>query len=228
MESRGESVGGEAQVEEIDQGSRARVDGRLNRTWQPGKCGVCGHKDRIRIEVLRASGASLDALAAQFDVSRDSVSRHFINHVSDRRRAELIAGPAQVEGLAAQAANESRSLLDYLRITRSVLFNQFLNAAEAGDRNGVVMTAKQLLDSLREVGKLTGELRDLSGLTINNNTVNFIGSPEFSRLSDGLLGIARVHPDAKSDILKLLRALETAPAGAGPALIEGRALEVAQ
>jgi hypothetical protein len=156
------------------------------------------------------------------------ISRHFLNHVSDRRRAELIAGPAQVEGLAAQAADESRSLLDYLRITRSVLFNQFLNAAEAGDRNGVVMTAKQLLDSLREVGKLTGELRDLSGLTINNNTVNFIGSPEFSRLSDGLLSIARAHSEVKDDILRLLRGLETAPAGAGAALIEGKALEVAQ
>jgi hypothetical protein len=35
-----------------------------------------------------------------------------------------------------------------------------------------------------------------------------------------------VHPDAKTDILKLLRGLESAPAGAGPALIEGRALEV--
>lgn len=224
MESRGESVGDETDV----QGTRARVDGRLNRNWKPGQCGVCRHPERVRIEVLRAGGASIDALAGQFDVSRDSISRHFLNHVSDRRRAELIAGPAQVEGLAAQAADESRSLLDYLRITRSVLFNQFLNAAEAGDRNGVVMTAKQLLDSLREVGKLTGELRDLSGLTINNNTVNFIGSPEFSRLSNGLLGIARAHSEVKDDILRLLRGLETAPAGAGPSLIEGKALEVAQ
>ena len=90
------------------------------------------------------------------------------------------------------------------------------------------MTAKQLLDSLREVGKLTGELRDLSGLTINNNTVNFIGSPEFSRLSNGLLGIARAHSEVKDDILRLLRCLETAPAGAGPSSIEGKALEVAQ
>jgi len=83
--------------------------------------------------------------------------------VSDRRRAELTAGPARVEQLANAAADESRGLLDYLGITRTVLFNCFLNAAEAGDRNGVANVAGRLLESLRELARLTGELREVSG-----------------------------------------------------------------
>jgi hypothetical protein len=119
-----------------------------------------------------------------------------------------MVGPAKVEQLANAAAEESKSLLDYLGIARSVLFNQFLNAAEAGDRLGVVNVAGRLLESLREIGRLTGELRQLSGVTINNNTLNIVSSPQFLTLQEGLLTIARRHPEAKSDIVGLLRNLD--------------------
>jgi hypothetical protein len=172
---------------------------------------------------------SLRVLERQFSVSKDIISRHFRLHVSPQRRAELIAGPAKVEQLANAAADESRGLLDYLRITRGVLFSQFLAAAEAGDRNGVANVAGRLLDSLKELGKLTGELRQISGITVNNNTVNFIGSPEFGALSKGLLGIARTHPEAKQDIIALLRQLDSDPAMspnvALPPMIEAEALQ---
>jgi hypothetical protein len=145
--------------------------------------------------------------------------------LSAKRRAELVAGPAAVEQLANAAAAESKSLLDYLAIARSVLFSQFLNAAEAGDRAGVVNVAGRLLESLREIGRLTGELRQVSGISITNNTLNLIGSPEFAALSEGLLTIARAHPEARADIVALLRGLDEAPA-ALPALptIEGEAV----
>ena len=124
-------------------------------------------------------------MANEFGVSRDFIHRHFKNHVSDRRRAEPIAGPARVEGLAnAAAAAESKSLLEYLGITRSVLFNQFLICAEAGDHNGVSTVAGRLIESLRELGRVTGELRQLSGVTINN-TLNIVSSPGFIALQDG-------------------------------------------
>ena len=45
-------------------------------------------------------GVSLDALADRFDVSRDSIHRHFRAHVSEARRAELMAGPAKMADLA--------------------------------------------------------------------------------------------------------------------------------
>jgi hypothetical protein len=180
--------------------------------------------------MLRVGGASLDALAAQFGLSRYSIHRHCRNHLSAQRRAELTAGPAKVEQLANAAADESKSLLDYLGITRSVLFNQILNAAEAGDRNGVANVAGRLLESLRELGRLTGELRLVSGITVNHNSLTLIGSPEFGALSEGLLAIARAHPEARGDIVALLRTLDAPslpkPNGGMPAgpLIDAEAL----
>jgi hypothetical protein len=106
------------------------MDGRKRRPDRPAQCGLCSHPERVRIEALRAGGVSLRLLERQFAVSKDIVSRHFRAHVSPERKAELICGPAKVEQLANAAADESRGLLDYLQITRTVLFNQFLAAAE--------------------------------------------------------------------------------------------------
>jgi hypothetical protein len=120
---------------------------RRLRPIRPSQCSVCNHPERVRIETLRVGGASLRVLAVKFNVSADSICRHFKRHVTAARRAELTAGPAMVEELANAAAGESKSLLDYLAIVRAVLFNQFLNAAEAGDRAGVAHVAGRLLDS---------------------------------------------------------------------------------
>ena len=53
-------------------------------------------------------------LGAQFDLSADSIWRHFRSHVSERRKAELLAGHARVNDLVNSAAKESKSLLEYL------------------------------------------------------------------------------------------------------------------
>ena len=99
-----------------------------------------------------------------------------------------------------------------------------LSAAEAGDTNGVGVTSSRLLDTLRELGKLTGELRQISGLTINNNTLNLVASPEFGKLAAGLLKIARANPTVRADIIDLLKGLEGNEAAPSPVLIEGTAL----
>jgi hypothetical protein len=171
-------------------------------------------------------GASLNTLSYKFAVSKDAIHRHFRKHVSDGRKAELLAGPARVEELANAAADESKSLIDYLAITRGVLFNQFLSCAEAGDRAGVAFIAGKLLDTLREHGRLTGELRQLSGVTINNNTLNIVSSPAFLTLQDGLLKIARAYPGARAEIVSLLRGLETGEPSkpSGATLIEAEAV----
>jgi AcrR family transcriptional regulator len=169
---------------------------------------VCQHRELARVELLRAGGASIEALTREFGLNRDSLYRHFANHISAERFRELLAGPVKVEKLAGAAADESRALLDYFSIARSVLFNQFLTCAEACDHTGVVNVSGRLLEVLREIGKMTGELRAISGLTINNNTLNLIASPEFLALQEGLLNVARAHPEARADIVALLRGLE--------------------
>jgi hypothetical protein len=196
------------------------------------------HPKRAQIEMLRAGGATLRAIAKRFGepLDKDNISRHFRNHVSRERKAELIAGPARVAELADAAANESRGLLENLAIVRSVLLNQFFTAAEAGDRVGVANLAGRLLDSLRELGRLTGELREVSGVTVNNNVLTIFGSPEFTRLQEGLLRVARAHPEARADIVAVLRDVEATPEAPAPdpsgtqqaaPLIEGEARHVA-
>jgi hypothetical protein len=203
------------------------------RRVRPGICIVCTHPRRAQIEMLRAGGATLRAIAKRFGepLNKDNISRHFRNHVSRERRAQLLAGPARVEQLANAAADESRSLLEQLQIVRSVLLNQFLVSAEAGDRQAMVGVAGQLIQALRELGRATGELRELSGVTINQNVLNLFASPEFARLQEGLLKVARAHPGARADIIALLRGLDAKPEAlkfsGGPQLIEGEAFHVA-
>jgi hypothetical protein len=88
------------------------IDKRKLRTNRPGVCQLCSHPDRVRIETLRIGGASSRALARQFNVHKDAILRHCRDHVSPKRRAELVAGPEAIEGLAYAAAAESRSLLE--------------------------------------------------------------------------------------------------------------------
>ena len=138
-------------------------------------------------------------------MSRNSIYRH-------ARKAELLAGPTRVASLANAAADESRNLLDYLSITRGVLFNSLLACAEAGDRHGVAHISGQLLSALRDLGRVTGELRQLSGLTINQSTVNIYSDPDFLALQEGLVLLARKHPVVRDDVLRLLQEVSpTAP-----------------
>jgi hypothetical protein len=177
--------------------------------------------DQAVLERLFCSGASHQSLAARYGMSRWAVARHCRHHLTERRKAELMAGPVKVGELVNAAALESKSLLEYLQVTRGVLFNQFLAAAEAGDRNGVATVAARLLDSLRELGRLTGELRSLSGITVNQ-TVNIVGSPEFAALADGLLAVARKYPEARPDLIAVIRQLEApGPNGVAFPMIEG-------
>jgi hypothetical protein len=163
--------------------------------------------------MLSLNGASLNALGTKFNASRDAIWRHMKDHVSAEAKAHLLVGARAlktIEELKERAADESMALVDYLSIVRSVLFRQFLGAAEAFDRNGTALIAGKLIESLRELARLSGELRELSGLTINNqtNVVNLFASPEFARLSEGLLSVCRSHPAARADIVALLRSLD--------------------
>jgi hypothetical protein len=206
---------------------------RKSRTGgQPGRCSCCSlpADQRAVLERLHVGGASDESLARRFGMSRWSVARHTQNHLSQARRFELCAGPVKVGELVNRAADESKSLLEYLGVMRSVLFSQFLAAAEAGDRHGVATVSQQLLASLRELGKITGELRTMAaGISVVNNTINVSSTPEYLLLEEGLRKVIQRHPDAREDILELMAALDAmstspGPNGASyPALIEGEA-----
>jgi hypothetical protein len=199
-----------------------------------GACAICKHPGRSRIEALRLSGVSLRIVAKRFGLTgKDAVHYHFKRHVTPERRASLMLGAAKLEELVIQATQESRSLLERMNVATSILFSRFIACADAGDDNALANIAGRLNTLFRDYAHLTGELRGAS-VTINQ-TVNILATPEFVALQSGLLELVRKYPEARADVVSLLRdlakgearALKGSGAEHAPALIEGLAQHVA-
>ncbi|TNC07101.1 hypothetical protein FF100_33550 [Methylobacterium terricola] len=185
------------------------------------RCQVCAHPERGRIEAAKAAGAGFSAVAEKFGVDRFALTRHWNNHVSAEAKTAYLAGPATIQALRERAIEEDASTLDYLRILRSTLVGQLVICAETGDAGRVAYLGSKVLEVLQEIGKLTGEIRRLNpGITITNTVVTLFETPGFVAFADGLLRVARDHPEAKADILALLRQMEAGPAPEPPT-IEG-------
>jgi hypothetical protein len=174
----------------------------------PGNCTVCRHPDKWRIELLRAGGASAEALAEKFGLSKDAIFRHWHNHVHADAKATYLAGPAQMETLHAKAAAEGESVLDYLRIVRTALMASMTACSEAGDGRGVALVASTLVNTLEKIGKVTGEISQIaSSLTINNN-IAIVNSPQFAKVQAAILRALAPHSAARVAVVEALRELD--------------------
>ena len=66
----------------------------------------------------------------------------------------------------------------------------------------------------------------------NNTVINFVGSPQFAALVEGVLEAVRDYPEARAAIVRTIRGLADAPAPNGsrfvasPVLIEGELADV--
>lgn len=175
------------------------------------KCSICKHPDRVAIEAARAAGASLDAIADRFGVSRDAVHRHW-RHVSEDLKAAYIADAPLVE-LAAKAAAENVTILDMLALTRSTLVTQMLTAASVNDGHRTANLAGKVIQTLETIAKLTGQMMNAAPVSnVTNNTIVMMSSPLFVRLERMLLERLGPHPDALRAVLDGLRELETTAA----------------
>ena len=175
-----------------------------------GKCVVCAHPERVRIELLLAGGAGQKAIGRKFGMSKDCVHRHWHGHVTEQRRASLILGPVPRQALAAQVCEENTSVLDNLRIVRAGLWNQYDCALEAGDRIAVALLAGKLHNNLQITAKITGELASSPLVQINNqqNVSVMIESPEFAQFQARLIAVLRDFPDARVAVLREFERLE--------------------
>jgi hypothetical protein len=193
-----------------------------------GTCAICRHPDRWRLELLRAGGAGIDALAAKFGVTRDCVHRHWRLHVSAEAKAGYLIGPAELQTLAERAAIEGDSVLDYLKLCRTVLTGQLAAMSEAGDGRGAAYVAGQLTRTLESIAKITGELGELARSTVNiTGNVNILAdSPAFARVQAAILKALARHHDARADVVLALRSLDdegAPPPAAAPAI--GKVIE---
>jgi hypothetical protein len=189
-----------------------------------GRCAVCKSPDRFRIELLKAGGVGLDALAKKFHVSRDSVHRHWALHVPPEVKATYLAGPGDLATFAEKAAQEGDSVLDYLRFCRSILVAQLAAANESGDSRTAAYVADKLRMLLETLAKVTGQLGSLaSSITFNTTNVAVLAEhPHFLKMQASILQALGPHPAARADVVRALRSLdeETAPRSHAPAAIE--------
>jgi hypothetical protein len=175
-----------------------------------GGCTVCAHPEKTRIELLLAGGAGQTAVGRKYSLSKDAIHRHWHNHVSEERRAALILGPVQRQALASQVMEEATSVLDHHRAVRAGLYSQFDAAVTAGDKNATALLAGKLTDVNNSIARLTGQLA--SSPLVSNTTVHLHASNEYARLRDGLLQLAREHPDVRPALVAMLKRLDSEPA----------------
>lgn len=181
------------------------------------RCTVCRHDERWRIELLRAGGASLDSLAEKFKVHRDAIHRHYRDHVSAEAKANYLAGPMQLEELAAKAADTGVSVLDNLHAIRVILMGHLASVTEAGDGRSAAYIAGRLTSTLETIARVSGELGDLAKSTtynITNNIAVLSEHPAFMKVQATILRALTEHPEARAAVVTALRSLdqENAPA----------------
>ena len=185
------------------------------------RCQICRHDERWRIELLRAGGASLDSLAKKFNVDRDSIWRHWNRHVSTEMKAGYLAGPVQLQDLAAKAADTGGSVLDHLHAVRTVLMGALANATEAGDGRAAAYIAGRLTSVLEVIARVSGELGDLARQTTYNITTNNVAvlseHPAFAKLQATMLRALAEFPDARAAVVLALRDSDAGNARAGSA-----------
>jgi hypothetical protein len=175
--------------------------GRRAKSSAPTKCAICNHAERHRIEMLSVAGASLDKLAEQFGVSRDSIWRHMGRHVTDEAKAAYLLGPGKVHQLIEKAAIENASVLDYYALVRSALVRQLTHASSNNDGTACASIAR----ALRELGRASGQITAMATTQINvtNNHLSVVNSQPFAELQAGLLRLCAKHPDARADVIDL-------------------------
>ncbi len=176
--------------------------------------------------MLRLSGMSLDSIAEKFHLGgggRDALWRHMKNHVSEDEKSIMLADVPIAEA-AARAAEEGVSLLDYLGLIRSSLLQQVRLAATVNDRHGLAAVSGKAIDCLREIGRLTGELKGFGPRTVINNQVNFMASPAFASVQQSLIRALAPYPEAMAAVVGALQELEAAAVEDAPtlALANGR------
>lgn len=185
------------------------------------RCQVCRHSERVRIEMLCIAGMSCQSVADKFALGsggKDAVWRHMKNHVTEDERALHLADIPLAEA-AARAAEEGVALIDYLGLIRSALLQQVRLAASVNDRHGLAIVSGRALECLREIGKLTGELKGFGPRTVINQQVNFMASPAFAQVQQCLIRALAPHPEALAAVVAALQELEAAAPQADPQTI---------
>ena len=100
-------------------------------------------------------------------------------------------------------------------------------SAEANSAFTLATLSGRLVEVLKEIGKITGEIERLNPSISITNNLAIMSDPRMIELTSGLLTIARSHPEVRGDLIALLRNLDspqTSQNGLQPLLIEAEAI----
>ena len=124
-----------------------------------GRCTVCRHPQRGRIDYLAATGQAITPLAEQFEVNHHALRRHFANHVTADFKHAAQIGPFQSEErLRSLCADAGTSVIENLRSIHAGLVARWLRAVEGGNDHALVTLSRALHENLRMQGQITREL----------------------------------------------------------------------
>jgi len=152
------------------------------------QCRSCAHPEAARIDFLCASGAQLNAVAAQFGISKTSVYAHFKKHVSERYKRIVGAGRLETfEELMRKAAEGRAETLDILDLLIRGHSQMWSIALDSGSAAAMVQHANKILAATELRSKVTRELVPGPTLQVNNYLLHDAAQ---------IVNILRDHPEA--------------------------------
>jgi hypothetical protein len=191
-----------------------------------GRCTICAHPERARIDFLAATaggewGNGRRSLATKFNVSAAALYRHCRRHISDDYRRAVRVGPFESEErLRALLADAGASVLDRYNGLYSGHLARWLAAFEAGNDEMMTRHGSLMGALLAKVGVLTREMLPPSAHQHIEN--NFFLSPDFAAFQRRAVAVLRRYPEALQDWLAEFRPEPPEP----PKMIEAHAESV--
>lgn len=187
------------------------------------RCTVCCHAELPTINHLLACGAELAATARRFGLGRESVRRHFNDHVSKALIEALKMGPyGSREQLAEMCAAEGVSVVEGLRALYASHHAAMVANREVGAWPTYLAVAREQRATLNDIGRITGELMPHVGsLTVNFNSITYL-----TEVAEDLAAEAADHPEALAILQRVLQRRMNA-ALPSPDVLQGEARLVA-
>jgi hypothetical protein len=169
-------------------------------------CTVCAHPRLSQINRDLVLNLGLRQTAQKYKqwgkISIYALHRHAKSHISDKAKAAIIAGNQlrmdAIDVGELRDTTERRNLAD-LMFHREILESEINRARQLGDFSAIAALEGRLHTNIEQSSKLIGQLPS-SKLTLNLVT----NADDWPSLQQDLLAVARMVPDARKPLLKLV------------------------
>lgn len=154
----------------------------------PRTCNVCVHQERDSIDKAIVAGEPYRSIARRFSISKDSVSRHAQNHLS--------------ESLKSAYTDKGKALGEELLNRVEGLISKAEDLLAYGERKPKgphwASGLREFRKSLELLARLTGELDD-------RPQINLIASEEWVELRAVILTVLKPHPEILKELTEAFR-----------------------